>query len=312
MEIKLADYNILDFGAATDGVSLSTQAIQRAIDLCDRGGRVIIPAGLFISGALFLKSNMTLFLEEGARLTGSGNIQDFPVMGYPFEGYDQLCYASLINTDGAPHENICIDGKGIIDANGEALYKTELEQNAGRRGRAVCIRNTEHVTIRNVVIRQSPAWCLHLLYCKDVLIEQVEIHTKYDENGRKYKLHNGDGIDVDSCKDVKILNSVIASQDDCLAVKSGRDVWGRRTGIPSENILIENCIFKSGFGVAMGSEMSGGVENVCVRNCTFENTFSIASIKAVRGRGGYVKNIRYENCSLVNHDHEIKVTKWFR
>lgn len=83
-------------------------------------------------------------------------------------------------------------------------------------------------------------------------------------------------------------------------------------GIPSENIVIENCIFKSGFGVAIGSEMSGGVRDVFVRNCVFENVYSIASIKAIRGRGAYIKNIHYENCSLINHDTEFNDTQWFR
>jgi polygalacturonase len=119
-------------------------------------------------------------------------------------------------------------------------------------------------------------------------------------------------MDIDSCKNVKITNSLISSQDDCIAIKSGKDEEGRTVGIPSENISIENCTFKSGFGVAIGSEMSGGVKNVFVKNCTFENTHSIASIKAIRGRGAYVKNIHYENCSLVNNSTEFTDTKWFR
>ena len=83
-------------------------------------------------------------------------------------------------------------------------------------------------------------------------------------------------------------------------------------GIPSENVIIENCVFKSGFGAAIGSEMSGGVKDVFVRNCKFENTHSIASVKAIRGRGAYIKNIHYENCTLVNNNTEIKDSKWFR
>lgn len=303
-------YNITDYGAVPNSKKMCTKEIQKAIDLCEKGSTVYIPQGEFITGALFLKSDLT-FRVDG-KLMGSGNTDDFPIMGYPYEGLDQLCYASLINTDGAPHENITIEGSGEINANGRALFKAELADAKHKRGRAVCIRNTDNVTIRGVKIRQSPAWCLHLIYCRNVLIEDVEIHTKYDENGIKYEMHNCDGIDIDACRNVKVLNSLIASQDDCIAVKSGRDEEGRRVGIPSENIVIENCTFKSGFGVAMGSEMSGGVKDVFVRNCSFENVFSIASIKAIRGRGAYIKNIHYENCSLVNHDTEISETRWFR
>lgn len=302
----------MDYGAVPDGMTVCTKAIQRAIDLCDEGGTVYIPEGEFITGAIFLKSNMTLFLEKGARLTGSGNVSDFPVMGYPYEGFDQLCYASLINTDGAPYKNITIAGNGVIDANGLALYEAERSDARIKRGRAVCIRNTRNVVIQGVKIRQSPAWCLHLIYCRNILIDHIEVHTKYDEEGNQYGMVNCDGIDIDSCKNVKITNSLIASEDDCIAVKSGRNEAGRRVGIPSENITIENCIFKSGFGVAIGSEMSGGVRDVFVRSCTFENAFSIASVKAIRGRGSYIKNVHYENCSLVNHDTEISDTKWFR
>lgn len=305
-------YNIIDYGAIPDGVTVCTKSIQRAIDSCEKGGTVYIPAGNFVSGALFLKSDMTLFLEEGAKLMGSGNIEDFPLIGCPYEGLDQLCYASLICTDSAPHKNIMIDGMGVIDANGAALFNAEMKENKGKRGRAVCIRNTENVTIHGVTIRQSPAWCLHLIYCQNVLIDNIEVHTKYDENGNKYSIFNCDGIDIDSCKNVKITNSLIASQDDCIAVKSGRNEEGRRVGIPSENVTVENCIFKSGFGVAIGSEMSGGVKDVFVRNCTFENVHSIASVKAIRGRGAYIKNIHYENCSLINHSTEYGDTQYFR
>lgn len=305
-------YNIRDYGAEPDTGNICTQAVQRAIDACDRGGTVIVPEGTYVTGALFLKSNMTLRLDRGAKLLGSGDVKDFPVMGYPYEGFDQLCYASLINTDSAPHENITIEGEGVIDANGKALFEAEMSDARIKRGRAVCIRSTRNLTLKGVEIRQSPAWCLHLIYCEDVLLDGVKIHSKYDENGNIYGMHNCDGIDVDSCRRVRIINSVIASQDDCIAIKSGRDIMGRRAGIPSEEVTIENCGFKSGFGVAIGSEMSGGVKDVYVRNCTFENTHSIASVKAVRGRGSYIRNIHYENCTLVNNSTEYEDTKYFR
>ncbi len=308
----MAIYNITDYGAKSDG-AVYTKEIQSAIDACRKGGTVLIPAGCFVSGALYLKSDMTLRLEKGAKLLGSSDIKDFPVKGYPFEGLDQLCYASLINTSNALFKNITIEGEGIIDANGAALFAAEMSENKGKRGRAVCIRNAENVTIKDVTIRQSPSWGLHIIYCKNVLLDNIKVHTKYDENGNKYEgIYNGDGIDIDSCKDVVIRNSLIASQDDCIAVKSGRDEEGRRVGIPSENVTIENCVFKSGFGAAIGSEMSGGVKDVFIRNCEFENTHSIASVKAIRGRGAYIKNIHYENCSLVNNNTEITDSKWFR
>lgn len=192
-------HNIVDYGAVADGATICTKQIQRAIDQCEKNGMVYIPKGVFRSGALFLKSNMTLYLEEGARLLGSDDIADFPVKGFPYEGLDQLCYCSLLNTDGARYENVTIEGKGIIDANGKALFEDELNVNPEiKRGRCACLRQITNLTIRGVTFRQSPSWCLHLVYCTNVVIDGIEVHSKWDEQGRKYGMHNCDGIDLDS------------------------------------------------------------------------------------------------------------------
>lgn len=304
---------ITHFGAVPNGTTCCTAAIQQAIDQCEPGDTVVIPDGTFLTGALFLKSDMTLHLCEGAKLLGSPDPADYPLMVYRFEGIEQRCYASLLNTDDTPQRNIVIEGSGTIDGSGQALFDREMQEKQGVRGRVVCLRNTDGVRISGVTLRQSPAWCLHLIYCTNVTIESIEIHTRYDENGLRYEhIFNGDGIDVDSCQQVRITNCLIASQDDCIAIKSGKDAEGRRIGLPTRNVLIEGCTFRYGFGVAIGSEMSGGVEDVCVRDCRFEDTFSIASIKAIRGRGGYVRRIRYERCTLRNRSHEIRPTRWFR
>lgn len=303
---------ITDHGAVGDGRSVCTKAIQRAIDLCPKGGEVLIPEGKFLSGALFLKSDMTLRLAKGAYLLASRDTRDFPLMTYRFEGCEHLCYASLINTSGAPSKNISIVGEGTIHGGGMPLYEAERTENAGKRGRAVCIRNTDGVIIRGVTVRQSPAWCLHLIYCTNIRIENAKIFTKYTEDGTPCDMFNGDGIDLDSCQSVTVRDCLIGSEDDCIAIKSGRDTEGRRVGIPSRDILVENCEFVSGFGVAIGSEMSGGVENVTVRNCSFRDTFSVVSIKPIRPRGGYVRNITYENCTHENTSTEHGDCLWFK
>ena len=145
------------------------------------------------------------------------------------------------------------------------------------------------------------------------MLNNVKIFTKFDEEGRRYKgIYNGDGFDPDSCMDVTVIGCVIGSQDDCIAIKSGKDREGREIGIACEDILIRNCRFISGFGVAIGSEMSGCVRNVTVENCTFENTYSIASIKAPRGRGGMVENVLYRACTHYYNENEFTDCKWFR
>lgn len=314
---KKGKVDITDFGAVGDGVTLNTKDIQRAIDTCPEGGIIFVPSGVFLTGALFLKSNVTLYLDKGAILLGSDKINDYPLMTYRFEGKEQLCYASLINTKdsvrGERLSNIGIEGYGVINASGEALFKVEMKEAAGVRGRAICIRNTDNVYLRGITVRQSPAWCVHLICCNNVSINNVRVYTKYDENGKIYKdIFNGDGIDPDSCSNVYIFNSLIASQDDCIAIKSGRDEEGRAIGVPCQNIRITNCTFESGFGVAIGSEMSGGIRNVLVKDCKFTDTFSVGTVKAPRGRGNIIENINYENISYKNRDTEHKDCRWFR
>lgn len=325
-------YNVRDYGAAGDGVTLDTLAIQRAIDECAPGGQVLLPKGIYLSGALFLHSDMHFCVEEGAVLQGSDEVKDYPLCPYGFEGRKGRSYASLINTadirETTPEDpwyetgyitcgdrrlrNLVIEGGGVITANGTVLMKKELEENQGYRGRALALRNVDGLIIRGVTVRHSPAWCVHLMFCTDVLVEGVTICTKYSPEGESYDVFNGDGLDPDSCRNVTVRSCTIESQDDCIALKSGRDAWGREIGVPTENVLIENCVFRYGFGVAMGSEMSGGIRNVTVRDCVFEDTYSLASVKAIRGRGNYVRNITYERLKHYNHSLEHRDCRWFR
>lgn len=307
---------VTQYGAVGDGKTLNTKAIQAAIAACGAGDLVRIPKGVFLSGALYVKSDITLLLDEDAVLLGSTETKDYPLMRYRWEGQEKTCYASLINTpaaDGRRWKNISIIGSGTINANGVALRKAQLHEVKGAPGRAVCIRDTDGVYLQGVTVRQSPAWCVHLIFCADVSVNGVSIHTKYDEAGAKYaNIVNGDGLDPDSCKNVFIFNSHIASEDDCIALKSGRDAEGRAVGIPTENVRISHCRFTSGFGVAMGSEMAGGLRNVLVMDCVFENTFSFASVKAPRGRGSVIEDITYRDCSHTNTSQEHHDSKWFR
>ena len=307
-----------------------TAALQSQIDACLPGGTVRIAPGVHVTGALFLKSDMTLFLEKGAVLKGSSDLADYPVFPYRWEGHVTNCYASLLNTptnvicssgrasgpsraalsgqcEGpylAPISNLTITGTGAIDASGDSLRARE-KSSPFPRGRAVCLRNVTNLRLSGVTIGHSPAWCLHLCFCRDVAIDGIRIDQPTGVNG--------DGIDVESCSNVRISNSRIVSTDDSIAIKSGRDTEGRRINRPSSDILIEDCSFERGLGVAIGSEMSGGVSNVLVRNCTFTDTKSLASVKACRGRGAVVENICYTNCT-----HTNSVTKrrkdgiWFR
>lgn len=305
-------YNVCDYGALGDNKTVNTKAIQAAIDDCKDGGMVYIPEGVFISGAVFLHGNMT-FCVDG-KLLGSSDASDYPVFTYRFEGREEKCYASLVNTpiENAPLSDITICGHGVIDGNGKKLCPNQLAKNLGTRGRTVCIRNTENLYLKDITIRNAPAWCTHIIYCNKVSVNNVSVYSKKDENGVPYDLVNGDGLDPDSTKNMYIFDSMIESEDDCIAIKSGRDEEGRKVGISSENIYIMNTTLSCGFGVAMGSEVSGGVKNVLVRDCVFKDTYSVGSVKSPRGRGAVIENIRYSNCKHYYKSGEFSDCEWFR
>ena len=308
--------NILDFGAIGDGESLNTRAIQAAIDTCPKNGVVYIPAGTFRCGAIHLKSDMTLHLSEGAKIIGSADPADYPIMKYRFEGLEEMCYTSLVNAGIRGREkveNIIISGSGTIDANGAELKKKEILTPAIKRGRAICICGAKNIFISGITVRQSPAWCLHIIYSKNIEISNIHVHTKFDENGVRYPdIINGDGIDIDSCSNIRIHDCEIASQDDCIAIKSGKDAEGRAIGIPTEHIEIYDCLFKHGFGVAVGSEVSGGVNGVYVHDCVFDQTYSAASIKSPRGRGAVIENVLFRNIKQKYTENELHDCEWFR
>ena len=145
------------------------------------------------------------------------------------------------------------------------------------------------------------------------MFKRRKVEISDEDRAKTYgHIFNGDGFDPDSCRDVYVFNSLIASQDDCIAVKSGRDEEGRRVGIPTENVRITDCRFESGFGVAVGSEVSGGAKNILVRDCEFTHVYSIGSVKSPRGRGNVVENITYENCTGEYQDDEFHDCEWFR
>lgn len=313
--------DITAFGAVGDGKQLNTRAIQQAIDDCPPGGTVYVPDGVYVTGALFLKSDMTLRLSDNATLLGSGDIRDYPVFSYRYEGREAPRFASLINMpmevpggriEKPVWKNVTIRG-GVINANGMALIQQELDSTLGNRGSAVCLRNVDGLYLYGVTVRQAPFWCLHVIYSNHVTMNRVKIRNKFDEQGNRYQaLYNGDGIDPDSCSDVEIVHSSIESQDDCIAVKSGRDEEGRAVGVPSQRIRITNCEFSHGFGAAIGSEMSGGVSDVLIQDCTFHQSFSLTSVKNCRGRGSIIERVLYENIRMVNTSTEHDMTKWFK
>jgi len=290
-------FNVMSYGAKNDGRTLNTRAIQKTIDACTPGGTVFIPKGIFLSGALFLKSNMTLYISEGCILKGSTNPDDYlPMVKNRFEGWELESFASLINageldrSGGYNIKNLTIMGKGVISGGGATLAKPIIENFGMRsRGRLICLMNCYNVNIQGLTIENSPCWTIHYIYSKNITCHDLDIRST---------AQNGDGIDPDSSTDSYIFNCTFNTGDDCIAIKSGKNPEGYYIGKPSQNIFISDCDFIDGHSIAIGSEMSGGVNNVVIRDCNSGNLKYGLQVKATKDRGGYVTGLKVTNCNL--------------
>jgi polygalacturonase len=292
-------YNVLDYGAKGDGATLNTRSIQSAIDACTAGGTVYIPAGTFISGAVFLKSDMTLYIEKGGVLKGSEAPADYlPMILNRFEGWELKTYASLINAgtlnrNGSYNvKNLRITGEGTLSGGGKRLGDAMIKATDLRgRGRLICLMNCQDVSISGLTITEPPCWTVHYIYSDNVTCHDLNIIT----NG----IRNGDGIDPDSSTDSYIFNCTFDTGDDCIAIKSGKNPEGYFVAKPTKNVRITDCNFKRGHGISIGSEMSGGVSDVLVQDCKAGALLHGMQIKGTKDRGGYVKNVTVADCELL-------------
>lgn len=278
--------DILAFKAQTEKVS-NTKEIQEAIDTVFQagGGTVIVPSGVFHTGPINLKSNIELHLEPGAVLRFSDDPADFPSVNSRWEGASQKVYAPCIYAEKA--ENVAVTGFGTIDGNGKKwwqMFFTQSDQLAYPRPVVICFQNCRRVTIQEVRLINSPSWTVHPLLSEGVTIENITILNPADSP-------NTDGIDIESCRNVRISNCHIDVGDDCIAVKSGTEETTPR--VICENITITNCTMVHGHGgIVFGSEMSGGIRNAVISNCIFQETDRGLRFKSYRDRGGVVEDVR--------------------
>jgi len=292
-------YNILDFGAIADSVTLNTKSIQAAITACTQGGTVYIPKGIFLSGALHLKSDMTLYIAEGGKLKGSTAVDDYlPMIMNRFEGWEMKTYASLLNAgtlnrNGTYNvKNLRIAGKGTISGGGKRLGESMTKASGIRsRGRLICLMNSQNVSLSDLTVTEPSSWTVHYIYSNNITCNNLKIIT----NG----IRNGDGIDPDSSTDSYIFNCMFDTGDDCIAIKSGKNPEGYFVAKPTTNVRITDCDFKRGHGISIGSEMSGGVSGVLVQDCKAGKLLHGMQIKGTKDRGGYVKNVTVADCQLL-------------
>jgi unsaturated rhamnogalacturonyl hydrolase len=318
------DFGIADFGAVA-GADCSA-AIRKAIAACNAagGGRVVVPAGEWLTGAVHLKSNVNLYLSKGSILRFSTDPAAYlPVVQTRWEGVECMNYSPFIYA--WEQENIAVTGEGTLDGaasddnwwawakkipgqrflsapdaiklNQFSEQGVPVEQRvfgAGTHLRPGFIQpyRCRNVLIEGVTIVRSPMWEITPALCTNVIVRNVKISSHGPNN---------DGCDPDSCRDVLIEGCVFDTGDDCIAIKSGRNDDGRRVGVPSENLIIRNCEMKDGHGgVVIGSEVSGGCRNVFVENCRMDSPSLDRGLrfKSNARRGGIVENVYMRNVQI--------------
>ena len=318
--------NVLDFGAVGDGRTLCTAGIQAAINACATagGGKVFVPPGKYLTGPIFLKSNLEFEVFAGATLLGSTNFADYPTIPGRWEGLDRTVYASMIT--GIDLENVAVTGQGTLDGQGavwlEAWGKTQqLRERLGLVGREpenppgsplpwprprmINLYRSRSLLIRGLTIRDSPSWTVHPVSCEDVYIDGLTIVNPPHS-------WNTDGIDPESCRNVRISGCYISTGDDCIMVKSGYKQIPGKPFLPSENITVTNCAFNAGgCGVGIGSETAGGVRNVAISNCVCDGTTCGLYFRTARGRGNVVENVSAVNVVMRNLEETGIVVSMF-
>jgi polygalacturonase len=289
-EPGLTVFNVRAYGATGDGHTKDTAAFQKALDACANadGGEVHVPAGNYVLGSIVLGKDTTLRLDNGALLRESPDPDDYPLVPTRFEGEIVEGHRALIFADSA--DNIAIIGPGGF------IASSALGALRNPHGPAVIEPvNSHNVTLDSFFIRyDDPApgqrydiWCIHLNFCQNITAKNLRLRSQ---------LSNGDGLDVDSCTDVQILQCDIDTGDDAISLKSGRGQQAVKLARPTQNVSIQDCTLGSNAaGIDLGSEMSGGISNITIGNCTFTHGAAALSLKSRTGRGGFMSNLTATN-----------------
>jgi polygalacturonase len=327
-------FNILDYGAKSDGVTPATGAIRAAIQAAKAagGGTVYIPAGKYLTGPIEMVSNLVLDIDAGAELRFPATREGLTFTKGRIEGTEMITPAPLIG--GHDLENITIRGRGTITTDNAEWVKlirtpeavearsiwtrllqaldlkqpvaAEDYQKASLALRPSFIRTMDckNVLIEGIHIVGSSMWTIHILYSKNVVIRGVTVET--------YPGANTDGVDIDSSQDVLISDSYFDTGDDGICLKSGKNADGLRVNRPTEDVTITNCVVHRAHGaVVLGSETSGGIRNVVASNITCKGTEKGVRIKSTRGRGAVIENIRFDHWTMVDVPEAINVTNYY-
>ena len=309
------EYSITDFGATEGSTSKVTQAIQQAIDQAsgNGGGKVIVPAGKWLSGRIHLKSNVNLYISKGAELHFSGEMKDYrPPVFCRIESLELYSLGALIYAH--KEENIGITGKGtlygpesgpvreiVLHTVSDSIvsWKTPVQERIYDgiahkiyfRPYFISPVDCRNVLIEGLTLRNGPMWNVVPVYCENVIIRGMRVES--------VGVGNGDGINIESCRNVLVEYCTVNTGDDCYCMKAGRNQDGVRVNKPVENVILRYCSSEGGHGgITFGSETAGQMRNVYVHDCVFENNNIGIRFKTRRPRAGGGENLTIENIRL--------------
>lgn len=321
------DFVVSNFGAIGDNKTDCTEAFRKAITACNSagGGRVVVPKGEFLAGAIHLESNVNLYVSSGATIRFTHDTRKYPIVFTRFEGMELMNYSPFLYA--FEQENIAITGEGTIDGGADSehwwawksrtrpskdpaaapndrdvlfqMAETGILANKRVFGEGHYLRpqfiqpyRCENVLIEGVTLLNSPMWQVHPVLCTNVTVRKLKINADGP---------NTDGCDPESCSDVLIDSCEFNTGDDCIAIKSGRNADGRRVNVPSQNIVIRDCHMKNGHGgITVGSEISGGVHGVFAEHCQMDSPKLDIAIRLKNNamRGGLLENIHVRDISV--------------
>lgn len=315
-------YSVNKYGAFKNSEKLSTKAVQKAIDECSKrgGGTVTFEKGTYVLGAIYIKNNVNLSIDEGVSILGSENVKDYPDMHSRIAGIEMVWPSALINILDA--KNAAVTGNGMVNARGkfnwDLYWKTRTEYDKKglrwivdydvKRVRTFLIQNSENITLKGVTFKNAGFWTVQVLYSKYITVDGVIIRNNEDGHGP-----STDGIDIDSSSWVLVENCDIDCNDDNFCLKAGRDWDGLRVNRPTEYVVIRKSLARRGAGlITLGSETSGGIRHVLATDLIGKNTDNGLRIKSATTRGGTIEDVYFQNIVLdsVNNAFQFNLN-WY-